>query len=62
MVRVRFRGVNRADFRAFGRVEISYALDALIGVDDINGFSLTDGVYRAFWLTGSTTDALVRNL
>jgi hypothetical protein len=41
---------------------MSYALDTLIGVDDIGGFSLADGVYRAFWLTGSTADALVRNL
>jgi hypothetical protein len=61
MVRVGHTGVNRADFGAFGRIIMSYAFNALIGVDDVGGFSLADSLYRAFRLTGSATDALVGN-
>jgi hypothetical protein len=59
MVGVRLGGINRADFRAFGRFVITNALDTLIGVDDVLCLPLADGLYRAFWLTGPTADALV---
>jgi hypothetical protein len=62
VVRVGHAGIDRADFGAFRRVVISYALDALIEVDYIRCFSLADGLYRALRLTGSTADALVCNL
>jgi hypothetical protein len=61
MVGVRLDGINRADFRAFGRLVITHALDTFIGVDDVLCLPLADGLYRAFWLTGSTADALVSN-
>jgi hypothetical protein len=53
------RSINWANFRALGRIVMSHALDTLIGVDYIGGLPLTDGLYRAFRLAGSATDALV---
>jgi hypothetical protein len=61
MVGVRLAGINRANFRAFGRFVMTHALDTLIGVDDVLCLPLADGLYRAFWLTGSTADALISN-
>jgi hypothetical protein len=59
MGRVGLWCINRADFSTLGRLEVAHALDAFIGVNDIDGFSLANGLYRALRLAGSATDALI---
>jgi hypothetical protein len=62
MVWVGLSCINRADFDALGRIMVSHAFDALVGVDDVDCLSLADSPDRAFRLTGATADALVCNL
>jgi hypothetical protein len=62
MVGVGLGGINRANFCALRRVEMSHALYALRWVYNVSSLALANCVHRAFWLTGSAADALVRNL
>jgi hypothetical protein len=62
MGRVGHGRTDGANFRAPGRVKISDALDALVGVDFIRRFPFADSLYRAFRLAGSAADAFIRNL
>jgi hypothetical protein len=62
MFGVRYRRIDRADFRAPGRLIMSHALDAFVGVDIVGGLSLADSLDRAFRLAGSAADAFIRNL
>jgi hypothetical protein len=59
--RVGNTGVNRADFRALGGIVVAYTLDTFIEVDDIDSFTLADGVDWALWLAGSAADTFLRN-
>lgn len=59
MIRIGLRGINRAYFNTLGRVMVSFALDALIRVDDVDGFSLADSLYRTLRFTGTATDAFI---
>jgi hypothetical protein len=59
MVRVGLSGINRADLSTLGRIVITHAFDAFIGVDDVDSLSLADSLHRAFWLAGPAADALV---
>jgi hypothetical protein len=59
MGRVRYRRTDRAYFRAPGRIEMSYAFDAFLGVDFVRRFAFADGLYRAFRFAGSAADALI---
>jgi hypothetical protein len=48
MVGIGFGSINRADFSAFGRIVIADAFNAFGRVDNVGGFSLTDGLDRTF--------------
>jgi hypothetical protein len=59
VLRIGSASIDWTDFRALGRIKITHALDAFVGVDDVDRISLADGTYRALWFTGATANALV---
>lgn len=59
IIRVRNTGIDRTDFRAFGRIIMTHAFDTLGRVDDVDRISLADGINRALRFTGTAANALI---
>ena len=59
IIRIRNTSIDRTDFRALGRIIMTYAFDAFGRVDDIDRFSLADGINRTLWFAGAAANTLI---
>jgi hypothetical protein len=53
-----YDALNRADRHTLRLVEMTFALDTGICVDDVNGVAFCDGFGWAFWQAGAARNAI----